>query len=241
MLPIIEETLTLSAAVHDGIRQEDKEEELDQANGEVEVGPVMTVLEDLESIALEVNIAVKVLLVEGLHGDLGLATVLVLVLLLLEVEVVLDTLVGKLDLVIFAGGDGRDGEPPGSEDGQVEDEGEEDEGFQPSTNLPLAVIGNSKKDGDEGDVAERVGTRAIGRERGVGNSGGLGDGVVSRLSHSKGVYTQHRSKLTLVVVTPQSSKSSGSGSVDAGVWTKVKSCSTPEAFVGLDMLGNYKV
>jgi hypothetical protein len=45
----------------------------------------VAVLEGLEGISLEVNLTIKVHLVEGLHCDLGLATVLEAIGLVLEV------------------------------------------------------------------------------------------------------------------------------------------------------------
>jgi hypothetical protein len=71
--------------MHDHLGEESKKEEADEANGEAEASPVVAVLEGLEGISLEVNLTIKVHLVEGLHCDLGLATVLEAIGLVLEV------------------------------------------------------------------------------------------------------------------------------------------------------------
>lgn len=155
--------------MHDHLGNHASEEEADQTNSEAEASPVMTVLEDLKSIALEVNLTVKVHLVEGLHGDLVLATVLGLVGLVLELEVVLNALVGETSLLILAGANGRDNQPEGSEEREVDEDGEEDKSLEATTDLPLQIVRDTDEDGDEEGVAERVGTRAVRRERSIGN------------------------------------------------------------------------
>lgn len=91
--------------MHDDLRNHAEKEELDQTNGEAEAGPVMPVLHDLEAVTVEVDVAVKVHLMEGLHRDLVLAMVLALVLGLLEREVMLNRAPRKLGLLILAGAD----------------------------------------------------------------------------------------------------------------------------------------
>jgi hypothetical protein len=148
--------------VHDNLGNHAKEEELNEANGEAEAGPVMTVFHSLEAVTLEVDIAVKVHLVEGLHGDLVVATVLDTVGLLLEVEVVLDTTVRKANLVILARADGRDNKPPNGEHRKIDDEGEEDGGLEATTKLPAEPPRDQGQEGDENIVVEGIGTRTIG-------------------------------------------------------------------------------
>lgn len=78
--------------MHDHLRDEAKEEMLDQSKGESWLGPIMAPLENLEHVAIEINIAIKVLLLEGLDGDELLAVVCVTIFCLVELEVVLDRL-----------------------------------------------------------------------------------------------------------------------------------------------------
>jgi hypothetical protein len=157
--------------VHDNLRNHAKEEELDETNGEAEAGPVVAVHHNLEAVTLEVNIAIEVHLVEGLHGDLVAATVLEAVGLLLELEVVLDTTVRKANLLILARADGGDDKPPSGEQGKIDDEGEEDGGLESTANLSAEEPRDSYQDGDEDIVVEGIGTRAIGRKRSVLDGG----------------------------------------------------------------------
>lgn len=92
--------------MHNDLGNHASEEELDQAESEAEAGPVVAVLQNLKAVTVEVNLAVKVHLMEGLHGDLVLASILGLILGLLEGEVVLDRAAGELGLLILAGGKG---------------------------------------------------------------------------------------------------------------------------------------
>lgn len=153
--------------MHDNLRNHAKEEELDEANGEAEAGPVVAVLHNLEAVTLKVNITIEVHLVEGLHGDLVATTVLEAVGVLLELEVVLDTTVRKANLLILARADRGDYKPPSGKQGKIDDEGEEDGGLESTTNLSAEEPRDKDQDGDENIVVEGIGTRAIGRERGV--------------------------------------------------------------------------
>jgi hypothetical protein len=155
--------------VHNDLGNHAKEEKLDEANGEAEAGPVVSVLHNLETVTLEVNIAIKVLLVEGLHGDLLVALVLVSVGLLLEVEVLLDGTAREADLFVLSGGDGRDDQPEETENGEIDDQGKEDGGLETTTDLPADVPWDNDEGGDQGIVVEGISTRAIGREGSVVN------------------------------------------------------------------------
>ena len=84
-------------------RKEASQEMLVQLPSETEACPVMTILKDLQSITLEVNVSIKVLLEESCHGDLALAVVLDAVMLTMEVQVVLDGTTGIFGLFILAG------------------------------------------------------------------------------------------------------------------------------------------
>lgn len=122
--------------MHDHLWEGLEEEELDQADGEAEAGPVVTVLEDLQAVAIEVDVAVKVHLLERLHSNLVLAMVLGLVCGLLEGEVMLDRAAGELDLLRLPGGESGDDEPEGAEDGETGEEAEEDGKLPATADLP---------------------------------------------------------------------------------------------------------
>lgn len=102
-----EESLTLRTSVHQHLGDETKQEMLEKTSSELEVGPVMTVLEALQSIALEVNLTIEVLLIKDLHGNLALAVVGSTIVLAVELQVVLDgaaTVLGLLGLARRNGG-----------------------------------------------------------------------------------------------------------------------------------------
>lgn len=122
--------------MHDHLRDHASEEEPDQADGEAEVGPVVPILHYLEAVTVELDVAVKVHLVEGLHGDLVLAMVLGLVGRLLEGEVVLDRTAGIASLLVLARADGGDDQPEASQQGDGGEEGKEESGLVATADLP---------------------------------------------------------------------------------------------------------
>jgi hypothetical protein len=153
--------LTLRTSVHDELGNHAQQEVLDQADSETEAGPVVTVLHDLQAVAFEVDITVKVHLVEGLHGDLVGAMVLGTIGLLLEIKIVLNRTAGVFGLGRLTGGDGRDEKPPSRQDGDIKEDGKEDEGLETATNLPLQPEGNAQQEGEQDLVVEGVGAWSI--------------------------------------------------------------------------------
>jgi hypothetical protein len=102
---------TLRLGVDNHFWDHAKEEVLDQSESEAGLGPVVAPFENLEHVAIELYLAVEVLLLERLDGDLLLAIVCIAVLGLGELEVVLNGLAGKFGLLVLAGCKFR-GEPP---------------------------------------------------------------------------------------------------------------------------------
>lgn len=129
--------------MHNDLGDHASKEVLDQTEGEAEASPVMSVLEGLQAVTVELDVAVKVHLVEGLHGDLALAMVLGLVFGLLEGEVVLDGAAGELGLLSLARRDGRDCEPESTEERRRGEDGEEEGKLKPTANLPREVKGHA--------------------------------------------------------------------------------------------------
>ena len=122
--------------MHDHLRHHASEEIPEQTQGKAEVGPVMPVLQQFQCVPFEVDEAIKVHVVEGLHGNLVPAMVLVSVLLSVELEIVLDGLAGKMRLLILARRHGRKDGPEAHEDWDTGEDGEEDGRLQPPSNLP---------------------------------------------------------------------------------------------------------
>lgn len=128
--------LTLRAGVHNDLGNHASQEVLDQTESEAEANPVVPVFESLQAVAVEIDITVKVHLVESLHGDLVLAMVLRPVFGLLEGQVVLHGAAGELGLLGLPRGHGRDNEPEGTEKRGRGEDGEEDCQLQTTANLP---------------------------------------------------------------------------------------------------------
>ena len=142
--------------MHQQLGDETKQEVLVETHGEAEIGPVVAELKALESITLEVHLAIEELLIEDLHGDLALALVGGTVMLTVEVKVVLHGTTGVLGLFILTGGDGRSNGPEGHQDRNGCKDGEEDGGVEASIHLAGQVPRDQDKQGEEQDVGEAI-------------------------------------------------------------------------------------
>lgn len=163
----------MRAGVHDNLGNHAKEEVLDKADSEPEAGPIMAEFHDLEAVTVEIDITIKVHLVEGLHGDLVLSMVFGLVFRLLEGKVVLNTLARVLGLFIFARADGGDDQPVSSQQRGTGEDGEEDGRLEATANLPCQPVGGNDHDGGEAEEREAVIARGIGWQRSILDSGVL--------------------------------------------------------------------
>lgn len=154
-----EEPLTLGTSVEKHLGDEAKQEMLEKAGGELEVGPVMTVLEALQSIALKVNLAVEVFLVEDNHGDLALSTVSGAIMLAVEVQIMLNRKATVLGLLGLARRDGGSDSPKGNEDGNASEESKEDGGIETPTDLACQPPGDQHEHSDQQAIGEAVTAR----------------------------------------------------------------------------------
>ena len=159
--------LILRTSVHDDLGHHTSKEEPEERQSEAEVGPVVAVLHDLESVAIEVDIAVEVLLVESLHGDLAAAVVLCAIGLLVELEVVLNGGTGIASLLVLAGSVAGSNGPEGHQDGDGSQETKEDPGLEATTELVGDVGGDTAEESEQDIVVERLATSCVGGERGV--------------------------------------------------------------------------
>lgn len=155
--------------MHNDLWSKLEQDKLEQADGESEVDPVGSVLENLETVAVKLNIAVKVHVVEGLHWDLVPSAVLEFVGLVFESEVMLDWASWKSDLLVLARAHARHDVPEDDEDREGSEDSEEDGGLQASTDLPCRVTWDEEENGAENDIGERVAAWAIRWKRSVGN------------------------------------------------------------------------
>jgi hypothetical protein len=96
----------------------------------------VSVFHYLQTIPVEVNLAIKVHIVECLHGDLVGSSVLELVGLILERKVVFNRAAWNSGLFVLAGTEGRREVPETNQDRDRREETKEDTGLQPSADLP---------------------------------------------------------------------------------------------------------
>lgn len=127
-----------------------------QLPGETEAGPVMSVLKNIQSIALKVNISVKVLLKESCHGNLALAVVFDTVMLAVELQVVLDGTTRVFSFFILAGGGSRCNGPEGHQNRDCSEDGEEDGGVEATAELASNVERHADQKDDQEDIGEAV-------------------------------------------------------------------------------------
>lgn len=131
--------------MHNDFRGELEENELEQADGESEAGPVGTVLEDLEAVAIKLDIALKVHVVESLNWDLGPSTVLELIGVILEGEVVLDWATRKFHFLILARAESRVEVPEGNQERDRGEEAEKNRRLQTAADFPGRVCWNNEQ------------------------------------------------------------------------------------------------
>lgn len=131
--------------MHNDFRCELEENELEQADGEGEAGPIGTVLEDLEAVAVELDIALKVHVVEGLHWDLCPPAVLELVGIVLEGEVVLNRATRECHFLVFARTKGRVEVPERNQERDRGEEGEKNRRLQTATDFPGRVCRHNEQ------------------------------------------------------------------------------------------------
>jgi hypothetical protein len=129
--------------VNNHLRDHAEEEVLDQTESEAGLGPVMAPFENVKHIAVELNLTIEVLLLEGLDGDLLLAIVGITVLLLVELQVVLNVLAGQLGLLVLAGRELRGDPPEGTKDRQSCEQSNEDPCLEATTQLPGEIGGDA--------------------------------------------------------------------------------------------------
>jgi hypothetical protein len=122
--------------MHNSLWQQAEEEELEEAKGKSEAGPIMPVLQHLQTVAVEVNVAIKIHVMESFHGDLVLPAVLDLIRIILEGKIMLDWATRKLNLIVLSWSERRCDSPEGDKDGDGGKKGEEDCGLQTAADFP---------------------------------------------------------------------------------------------------------
>lgn len=111
-------------------------EELVESHGETKASPIMSVFENLQAVAIELDVTIEVHLEKGPHWDLVATRVFRLVRFFLEGKVVLDWTSWISGLFILTRGQSGCEVPEGNEDRDSGEQGEEYSGLEPSANLP---------------------------------------------------------------------------------------------------------
>ena len=93
--------------MHDYLGHHASQKELEEAQCELKIGPIMSVFQNLKAIAFEINFAIEIKLMERLHGNFILASVLLFVCGIKEVQIMLNGQTRKLRLLILAWREGR--------------------------------------------------------------------------------------------------------------------------------------
>lgn len=152
-------------SVHDDLWCELEEDKLEKADGESEASPIGSVLEDLQAVTIEFDIAIEVLVVESLHRDLRLSTIPQSIGLVLEGKVMLDWAPGQSNLLISARAEARRHSPERNKNWDRGEDGEEDGRLQASTNLPRGICWHDEEQCEEDGIGEGFAARPICWER----------------------------------------------------------------------------
>lgn len=158
---------TLGSSMHDNLRCKLEEDKLEQAQCEPEGCPVMSVLHNFQRIPIEVNITIKVHIMECLHWDLIGSAVFELVGLVLEGKVMFDGAAWNGGLFILAGTEGRGEVPETDQNRDCREETEEDAGLQSAADFPGQIPWDECNEGDEEDVGEALVAGTISRQRSI--------------------------------------------------------------------------
>lgn len=95
--------VTLGSSVQDHLWDEAEKKDFEEIEREVEARPVVSILQYLETISFELDIAVKVQCLESVDWYFLLPFVLIFIRLLEEVHVGLDWSAGQVDFLVLAG------------------------------------------------------------------------------------------------------------------------------------------
>lgn len=135
--------------MHQQFRNKAQKEVLVQPHGETEVGPVVAEFHALESIALKIYLAIEVLLMEDLHGNLALAAVGGTIMVTMEIQIVFDGTASVLGLFILAGRNRRGDGPEDHQNGDCGENSEENGGIEATADLTGQVPGDHEEEGKQ--------------------------------------------------------------------------------------------
>lgn len=147
--------------MHNNFWYEAEEDVFEQALGKPEACPIMPVLQGFQTIAIDLDLAIKVHIVEGHHWDLVSPAVLGLIGLILEGKVVLDGTSGKSGLFVFARSEHGVQSPKCDQDREGGEETKEDGGLESTADLPRKIERDETEKGEKEDVGESFSSGGI--------------------------------------------------------------------------------
>jgi hypothetical protein len=156
----------LFTGVQEDVTSESAEQEFHERPGQLEVGPVVAVLEDIEQVAVDIDFAVDVHFREVLERDLGAAVVLTPQRIGLESEVRLDGATRELGLVVNARAEAGSPGPDDDQDGEEEQDSEEGHGLPAAANVPSEEHWHTEQ-AEQSIVVEALVAWAFSRERSI--------------------------------------------------------------------------
>lgn len=122
--------------MHNDFGCEDEEYVFEQGKGKAEACPVVSVLHNLQAVAIEIDIASKVHAVKGLQWNFVRSSILKLIGLVFECKVMLNRASWVFGFFISAGREGGCEVPVGNQNWDRGEETKEDGGLQASTEFP---------------------------------------------------------------------------------------------------------
>lgn len=156
----------LLTGVEKDITCESAEQELHERPGQLEVGPVVAVLKNIEQVTVDVDLAVDVHLGEILERNLGAAVVLAPQLVGLEGQVGLNGAVGQLSLLVNARAEAGFEGPESDQDGEEKHNSKEDHSLPAAADVPPKEDGHTEQ-AEQSIVAEAFVAGTFSRERSI--------------------------------------------------------------------------
>jgi len=152
---------TLRTRVHDNLGNHSSEEEPVEAEGEPEACPIMPVFKHLQGVAIEINVAIEVLFVKSLEGNLAPSLVLGAIGILLESEVVFNRAARIGGLLILPWSHARGYSPEDHKNRNSGESTKEKPCFETTANLPREVQWDQCQQCKEQLVRETLAARSI--------------------------------------------------------------------------------
>lgn len=117
----------------------------------------MSVFHSFKTIALEINLPIKIHLVECFHGNLALAMICRPVMFAQEMEVMFNRSSGILGLFILAGSHGGGNAPKGHKNGDGGQDTKEDGGVESAADLSCEIERDDEQERKQQNVGEALG------------------------------------------------------------------------------------